>query len=235
MSGETQDERIAVITGGGRGIGRAAAITLADDGWAVVVAGRTQSSLQATAAEIEAAGGRVLAVQTDVADPDQVDQLFDAVAGFGGRVDLLFNNAGLAAPPVPVDELDVATWNEVVAVNLTGAFLCARAAFARMRAQNPQGGRIINNGSVSASTPRPFSAPYTATKHAITGLTKSLSLDGRTVGIACGQIDLGNISSDMGDQMAAGVLQPNGATRAEPTIPVDVASEAVRYMANLPL
>ncbi|MEM7271848.1 MAG: SDR family oxidoreductase [Actinomycetota bacterium] len=226
---------VAVITGGGRGIGRAVAEDLAAHDWHVVVAGRTLATLDDTVAAIQAAGGDAIAVQIDVADPEQVEALFDAAVELRGRIDLLFNNAGIAAPAVPVDELPVETWQEVVAVNLTGAFLCARAAFARMRTQQPSGGRIINNGSVSASVPRPFSAPYTATKHAITGLTRSLSLDGRTVGIACGQLDLGNISSDMGDQMAAGVLQPDGSTRAEPTIPVTHAAEAVRYMAGLPL
>ncbi len=223
---------MAVITGGGRGIGAAVARGLAADGWAVAIAGRSADSLAATAASID---GPVLAKATDVGAPDQVEALFSATVERFGRVDLLFNNAGLLAPAVPIDELDVATWNEVVAANLTGSFLCARAAFAQMKAQDPSGGRIINNGSVSAETPRPFSAPYTATKHAITGLTKSLALDGRTVGIACSQLDLGNVTSAMGDQIAAGVLQPDGSTRAEPTIGVEHVVDAVRLMADLPL
>jgi NAD(P)-dependent dehydrogenase (short-subunit alcohol dehydrogenase family) len=211
------------------------ALDLAADGWSVVVAGRTEASLKDTEAALAAdASGRILPVAADVSDAADVERLFAATVDAFGRVDLLFNNAGIAAPAVPVDELDVDIWTQVVAVNLTGAFLCARAAFGQMKAQSPQGGRIINNGSVSATTPRPFSAPYTSTKHAITGLTKSLALDGRSVGITCGQLDLGNISSDMGDQMAAGVLQPNGTLMGEPTIPVDHAAEAVRYMANLP-
>ena len=227
--------RTAIITGGGRGIGRAVAVALAADGWAVAVAGRSPQSLDDTAATIEADGGTVVAVPTDVGRPDEVDALFAAVVERFGRVDLLFNNAGIAAPAVPIDELDVAVWDDVVAANLTGSFLCARAAFAQMRHQDPPGGRIINNGSISAETPRPFSAPYTATKHAITGLTKALALDGRTLGIACSQIDFGNISSDMGDQMAAGVLQPDGSTRPEPTIPVGHAVDAIRLLADLPL
>lgn len=231
--------RTAIITGGGRGIGRAVAIGLAADGWSVTVAGRDQDSLDQTAAEIGASsGGRepqaVLAKATDVGIPAQVDDLFAATVERFGRVDLLFNNAGITSPAVPIDELDLDVWNDVVAANLTGSFLCARAAFSQMRRQDPAGGRIINNGSVSAEAPRPFSVPYTTTKHAITGLTKSLSLDGRAFGIACSQIDLGNISSDMGDQMAAGVLQPDGSTRSEPTIGVDHVVDAVRLMADLP-
>ncbi|MEM9565429.1 MAG: SDR family NAD(P)-dependent oxidoreductase [Actinomycetota bacterium] len=223
--------RVAVITGGGRGIGRAVAIGLAADGWSVAIAGRSQASLDETAAAIQRP---VLAQATDVGQAAQVDALFAATVERFGRVDLLFNNAGLAAPAVPIDELELDVWNDVVAANLTGSFLCARAAFAQMRRQDPVGGRIINNGSVSSETPRPFSAPYTSTKHAITGLTKSLSLDGRRFGIACSQIDLGNISSDMGDQMAAGVLQPDGSVRAEPTIAVDPVVDAIRLMADLP-
>jgi NAD(P)-dependent dehydrogenase (short-subunit alcohol dehydrogenase family) len=227
--------RTAIITGGGRGIGRATALALAADGWRVAIAGRSTATLEETAAAIEATGGAVVAVPADVGDPAQVDALFATVVERFGRVDLLFNNAGIAAPAVPIDELDPEVWDDVVAANLTGSFLCARAAFAQMRRQEPGGGRIINNGSVSAETPRPFSAPYTATKHAITGLTKALSLDGRELGIACSQIDFGNISSDMGDQMAAGVLQPDGSTRPEPTIPVANAVDAIRLLADLPL
>lgn len=223
---------VAIITGGGRGIGRAAALGLADDGWQVVVAGRTAASLDETVAQMSTPG---LAVAADVADEVDVERLFATAVEQFGRVDLLFNNAGVAAPAVPVDEMDVAAWDHLMSVNLRGSFLCARAAFGQMRSQDPMGGRIINNGSVSATTPRPFSAPYTTSKHAITGLTKSLSLDGRRHQIAVGQIDLGNISSDMGDQMAAGVLQPDGSTKAEPTVSVDAVTNAIRYMAELPL
>lgn len=225
------EARVAVVTGGGRGIGRATAIALDAAGWSVAITGRTASSLDETLGSMSE---RSLAVPADVAVPGDVEKLFAAVVARFGRVDLLYNNAGIAAPAVPIDELDVDRWLSVVAINLTGSFLCARAAFAQMRRQDPQGGRIINNGSVSASTPRPFSAPYTATKHAVTGLTKSLALDGRSFGITCGQIDLGNISSDMGDQMAAGVLQPDGSTRPEPTISVNHAVDAVLHMASLP-
>ena len=223
-------EGVAVITGGGRGIGRAVAEALHNSGWSVVVSGRTQSKLDETVAAL---GHRASAVVADVSDPDQVEVLFEHTMDRFGSVDLLFNNAGISAPAVPVDELDVAAWNDVVAVNLTGSFLCARAAFARMRHQ-PNGGRIINNGSVSATTPRPFSAPYTASKHAITGLTKSLALDGRAYGVRCGQIDIGNASSEMGDKIAAGVLQPNGSIVSEPVMAVDHVADAVVYMANLP-
>jgi len=224
-------KRTAIVTGGGKGIGLAAAQALAEAGWNVVIAGRDEAALNEAAADID---GEVLAVPADVSDPASVDQLFSTAVARFGQLDLLFNNAGRAAPAVPVNELDIATWLDVVAVNLTGSFLCARAAFAQMRSQDPQGGRIINNGSVSATTPRPFSAPYTSTKHAITGLTKSLSLDGRTLGITCGQINLGNISSEMGDAMAMGVLQPDGSKKAEPTIPVSHVADAVMYMASLP-
>lgn len=225
------NNKIAIVTGGGRGIGRAAAEGLSAGGWTVVVAGRTKSSLDEC---VSALVGDGLAVATDVADLAEVEALFAQTVQAFGRVDLLFNNAGIAAPAVPIDELDVQTWLDVVDINLTGSFLCARAAFAQMRAQTPGGGRIINNGSISATTPRPFSAPYTATKHAMTGLTKSLALDGREFGITCGQINLGNISSEMVEQIAAGALQPDGTRRAEPTIPVSHAADAVVHMASLP-
>jgi NAD(P)-dependent dehydrogenase (short-subunit alcohol dehydrogenase family) len=223
--------KVAVITGGGRGIGRSVAIGLSEDGWSVVVAGRTGSTLEATLLELR---GDALAVVTDVSDETAVEVLFDAAVERFGRVDLLFNNAGITAPAVPVDELQVEAWQEVISVNLTGSFLCARAAFAKMRTQQPRGGRIINNGSVSATTPRPFSAPYTASKHAITGLTKSLALDGRAFGISCGQIDIGNARSEMGDAIAAGVLQPNGSIVGEPTMQMENVANAVVYMAGLP-
>jgi len=223
-------KRVAVVTGGGGGIGRAAAIALAKNGWHVVVAGRTADSLQRTVAELATEG---YAVACDVSDASQVQTLFDTTVERFGQLDLLFNNAGISAPAVPVDELAIDVWNQVVAINLNGAFYCARAAFGQMRKQ-PNGGRIINNGSVSASTPRLFSAAYTSTKHAITGLTKTLALDGRRYGISCGQIDLGNISSSMGDKMAQGVLQPDGSTMAEPTIGVEPVCDALVYMAGLP-
>ena len=224
-------ERVAVITGGGSGVGRAAAVALAADGWSVVVAGRHQETLDETVGLVS---GPSLAVTADVAREDDVERLFDAAVDRFRRVDLLFNNAGIGAAPVPIDELSVDAWRRVVDVNLTGSFLWARAAFARMRAQDPAGGRIINNGSISATTPRPFSAPYTATKHAITGLTKSLSLDGRDIGITCGQIDIGNAATPMTDRMSEGALQPDGSVRTEARMSVDDVGRAVVYMASLP-
>lgn len=223
-------KRVAVITGGGAGIGRAVALKLSQAGWNVVVAGRTQSNLNETVSSMATEG---LGVVCDVSKEEDVRNLFARTVDLFGQVDMLFNNAGIAAPAVPVDELSVDTWNQVIAINLTGAFLCAQAAFGQMRKQ-ADGGRIINNGSVSATTPRLFSAPYTCTKHAISGLTKSLSLDGRQFGISCSQIDLGNVSSKMGDKMAEGVLQANGSMLGEPTIPVDSVSDAILYMASLP-
>ncbi len=220
---------VAVITGGGRGIGRAVAQALHADGWAVVVAGRTASALDEIVEEL---GARSLAVVADVSDPDQVAHLFRTAVSEMGSVDLLFNNAGIFGPSGTPDDIDVHSWNEVMAVNITGSFLCARAAFAQMKTQ-PAGGRIINNGSISASTPRPMSTPYTISKHAITGLTKSLALDGRSHGIRCGQIDIGNASSDMADRMADGVLQADGSVRPEPVMAVDPVADAVVYMANL--
>ena len=222
--------KTAVVTGGGGGIGRAVAIALSKAGWTCVVAGRTQRGLDETAGQLASPG---MAIACDVSDAAQVDHLFDSTVEAYGRVDLLFNNAGVIAPAVPVDELDIEAWDELIAINLNGAFYCARAAFGRMRKQET-GGRIINNGSVSATTPRLFSAPYTASKHAITGLTKALALDGRRYGICCGQIDLGNISSSMGDAMARGVLQADGSRKAEPVIGVEPVCEAVLYMASLP-
>lgn len=224
-------EKIAIVTGGGGGIGRAVAIALSQAGWTCVVAGRTKGTLDETCAALALPG---LAIVCDVADANQVDALFaEAVAAYG-KVDLLFNNAGIAAPPVPADELDTAIWDRVMAVNVNGAFYCARAAFGQMRKQ-ATGGRIINNGSISATTPRLFSAAYTASKHAILGLTKSLALDGRHYNICCGQIDLGNISSSMGDVMAKGVLQADGSRKPEPVIDVKPACDAVVYMASLPM
>lgn len=225
-------ERIAVVTGGGSGIGRGGALALSEAGWTVVVAGRRPQPLADTVARLNGPG---LAVPTDVGDASSVDGLFAEVVDRFGRVDLLFNNAGTGAPALPVDELDVETWRRVVEVNLTGSFLCARAAFRQMRTQRPMGGRIINNGSISATTPRPLSAPYTATKHAITGLTKSLALDGRTFNIACGQLDIGNVASPMTEVMASGVLQPDGAVRPEPTMDMEAVARSLVHMAALPL
>ena len=222
-------QRVALITGGGGGIGRAAAIAFSKDNWNVVVAGRTKTSLDETVAAFDNPG---LAVVCDVADEAAVENLFQQAVDTFGSVDLLFNNAGISAPAVPVDELPVKAWTDLMNINLTGSFLCARAAFRQMRIQGS--GRIINNGSISATTPRLFSAPYTASKHAIRGLTKSLALDGRRYGICCGQIDLGNISSSMGDAMAEGVLQGDGSTLSEPVIGVEPVCDALIYMANLP-
>jgi len=230
-------ERIALVTGAGSGVGRAVALRLAAEGWSVALAGRRAEPLGETAAQAVDQPGRAetLVVSTDVGVPAQVDALLARIVERFGRLDLLFNNAGTGSPPVPVDELPVEDWLRVVHVNLTGAFLCARAAFGQMRRQSPAGGRIINNGSISAHTPRPFSAPYTATKHAITGLTKSLGLDGRRFGIAVGQVDIGNAATPMTERMARGVLQPDGSTRAEPTMDVAHVASAVAYMASLPL
>ncbi len=223
--------RIAVVTGGGRGIGRAAAEALSTDGWSVVICGRSADVLDETVGSMSGDG---LAVVADVAIVDDVDRLFSAAVERFGRVDLLFNNAGIAAPPVPIDELPVEAWDRLMAVNLRGSFLCARAAFGQMRRQDPSGGRIINNGSVSATTPRPFSSPYTASKHAITGLTKSLALDGRDLGITCGQIDIGNAASEMVEKMAGGARQPDGSIRAEATMDLADVGAAVVHMASLP-
>ena len=222
---------IAVVTGAGSGIGRAVAHTLAKAGCSVALAGRRVAELEDTAS----ADGSFLIVPTDVTDPAQVTALFDRVVSAWGRVDVLFNNAGMAAPPVPMDELTVDQWTRVVNVNLNGAFYCAQQAMRVMKRQSPQGGRIINNGSISASVPRPNSAPYTATKHAITGLTKSISLDGRPFDIACSQIDIGNAATPMTDRMARGVPQADGSVKPEPRMDVQHVADAVLYMAGLPL
>jgi NAD(P)-dependent dehydrogenase (short-subunit alcohol dehydrogenase family) len=223
--------RVAVVTGAGSGIGRAVSIGLAADGFAVVLAGRRVDALEETAASIP---GESLVQATDVTDVASVDALFAATEAQFGRLDLLFNNAGVGAPPVPLDELTLAHWRRAVDTNLTGSFLCAQRAMGMMKRQDPRGGRIINNGSISAHTPRPNSAPYTATKHAITGLTKSIALDGREFGITCGQIDIGNAESPMTARMPEGVPQPDGSRRPEPVMDVDDAARAVRYMAGLP-
>jgi NAD(P)-dependent dehydrogenase (short-subunit alcohol dehydrogenase family) len=223
--------RVAVITGAGSGVGRASARALAADGFAIVLAGRRREALDETADELPT---ETLVVTADVADPWSVDALFGVTEQTFGRVDLLFNNAGGGAPAVPIDELTVEQWQAVVDTNLTGAFLCARAAIGLMKRQSPPGGRIINNGSISAHTPRPNSAPYTATKHAITGLTKSIALDGRSFGITCGQIDIGNASTQMTERMSGGVLQADGSIKPEPRMSVDDVARAVAYMASLP-
>jgi NAD(P)-dependent dehydrogenase (short-subunit alcohol dehydrogenase family) len=228
--------KVALVTGAGTGIGKHAALALLRDGYAVSLAGRREAPLQETA---EAAGSdaadRILLVPTDIGDPAAVHTLFEKTEAAFGRLDVLFNNAGSGAPPIPLEDLTYEQWRAVVDVNLTGAFLCTQEAFKIMKRQTPMGGRIINNGSISAQTPRPNSAPYTATKHAITGLTKSTSLDGRKYDIACGQIDIGNAETPMTARMKQGVPQAHGAIAVEPTMDVEHVAQAVVYMANLPL
>jgi NAD(P)-dependent dehydrogenase (short-subunit alcohol dehydrogenase family) len=224
-------DRVAVVTGGGSGIGAATARELAAAGWTVVIAGRRREALD----EVARNADRIDPVPADVSDEAEVRRLFATVVARHGRVDLLFNNAGTGAPAVELDELSLADWNAVVAVNLTGAFLCTREAFRVMRRQDPRGGRIINNGSLSAHVPRPQSIAYAATKHAITGLTKTTALDGRPYDIACGQIDIGNAQTDMAAGSAVGTRQADGSVRAEPLMDVAEAARAVRYMASLPL
>ncbi|MDR6676977.1 SDR family oxidoreductase [Pseudomonas oryzihabitans] len=226
---------IALVTGASQGIGRAVALGLLQDGFRVVLAARRAEPLAALVEEARQQGGEALAVPCDVTDAASVEALFDRIRATYGRLDLLFNNAGVGAPAVPIDELELDAWHRAVNTNLTGVFLCSRAAFALMRAQSPRGGRIINNGSISAHTPRPFSAPYTATKHAVAGLTKALALDGRAFDIACGQIDIGNAATEMTERMANGVLQADGSTAVEPRMDVKHVADAVRYMASLPL
>ena len=224
-------DRVAIVTGGGTGVGKACALALSEAGWKVVICGRRRELLDEV---VDLCADEALAVTADVSEPDQVDALFAATTDRFGRVDLLFNNAGMGARPVPVDELPIDDWMATVAVNLTGSWLCARAAFAQMKRQHPSGGRIINNGSVSAQTPRPYSSPYTATKHAITGLTKALSLEGRSHGITVGQIDIGNAESPLTQAMATGVSQPDGSVRTEPLMDANDVAKAVLYMAELP-
>ena len=226
--------KTAVVTGGGSGIGRAVALALSGAGFAVAIAGRRAAELEKTRA-MAGNGATVLAVPADVSDPAAVANLFQRVKQEFGRLDLLFNNAGIGAPAVPMEDLTAEQWNAVVGVNLTGAFLCAQEAIRIMKAQQPKGGRIINNGSISAHAPRPNSAPYTATKHAITGLTKCISLDGRKHDIACGQIDIGNAATELTERMAAGVAQANGAVIPEPRMDLKHVADAVLYMAQLPL
>jgi NAD(P)-dependent dehydrogenase (short-subunit alcohol dehydrogenase family) len=227
--------KIAIVTGAGSGIGRAAALALAGAGYSVALAGRRAAELDKTAKMAHPSGGRMLVVPTDVTRSEDVRLLFQTVQREFGRLDLLFNNAGIGAPSVPMEELTLEQWNTVVAVNFTGVFLCAQQAIRLMKSQQPRGGRIINNGSLSAHSPRPNSAPYTATKHAITGLTKSISLDGRKYGIACGQIDIGNAATELTERMADGVPQANGSIMPEPRMDLKCVAEAVLYMASLPL
>lgn len=223
--------RTAIVTGGGTGIGRASTVALSEAGWNVVICGRREELLTQTAS---LAPGDVATLVADVSQPADVDALFDLAVERFSRVDLLFNNAGRGTPPVPIDELPIDAWQETVGVNLTGSWLCARAAFAQMKRQQPSGGRIINNGSVSAEVPRPFSSPYTSTKHAITGLTKALALEGRDVGITVGQIDVGNARSPLTAPMEAGIIQPDGSTKVEAVMEVEDVARAIVYMAQLP-
>lgn len=227
--------KIALVTGAGTGIGRASSIALLQHGYSVILAGRRAELLSQTKSLAAPAESRALEVVTDVSDPASVQSLFQTIKDRFGRLDLLFNNAGTSAPPVLLEELTLEQWRRVVDINLTGVFLCTQQAFRMMKEQSPRGGRIINNGSISAHTPRPNSAPYTATKHAITGLTKSTALDGRKYDIACGQIDIGNAETDMTARMKAGVMQPTGQLMPEPTMNVECVASAVLYMASLPL
>ncbi len=229
------DPKIVLVTGAGSGIGRSVALNFLKNGHSAILAGRRQDRLDETVQLAGTDGNRAKAVATDVGDPDAVDRLFATAKERFGRLDVLFNNAGAGTPPIPIEELTWDQWKTVVDVNLHGVFLCTRAAVRIMKEQDPQGGRIINNGSISAYVPRPNSSPYTATKHAVTGLTRSTSLDGRAFNIACGQIDIGNAATDMTAGMVKGVLQADGSTKVEPRFDVQHVADAVLYMANLPL
>lgn len=231
MASETPP-KVALVTGAGSGIGRAVALGLLKDGYHVVLTGRRPEPLAAVA---EAGGPSAVAIPADVRDPASVQALFDEIEKRFGRLDVLFNNAGVNAPAVPMDELPIERWKDVIDTNVTGVFLCARAAFGLMRRQTPQGGRIINNGSISAHAPRPFSSPYTASKHAVLGLTKTIALDGRPYNIVCSQIDIGNALTELSARMTQGVRQANGTMATEPMMDVAHVAEAVRYMAGLPL
>jgi NAD(P)-dependent dehydrogenase (short-subunit alcohol dehydrogenase family) len=231
----SDEQRVALVTGASRGIGRSTALALAADGYAVVLAGRNQATLDATADEVAQAGSAAIAVTCDVSDERDVRRLFRDTKQAFGRLDLLFNNAGISSTGIPLEELSLESWSAVVATNLTGAFLCTREAFVLMKEQEPPGGRIINNGSISAHVPRPGSVAYTATKHAMTGLTRSTSLDGRKYRIACGQIDIGNAATDLTRGFLDGVPQADGTVRREPTMDVGDVARAVVYMASLPL
>src|SRR5574341_48228 len=231
----TSPNKVAIVTGAGTGIGKAVAVALLQDGYHVALAGRRKEPLAQAVADAGPSGARALVVPTDVSDPQAVRALFARTKHAFGRLDLLFNNAGVNAPGIPLEDLSYEQWKSVVDINLTGTFLCTQEAFKIMKTQHPRGGRIINNGSSSAHTPRPNSAPYTATKHAITGLTKSTSLDGRKYDIACGQIDIGNALTELTARMAQGVPQPNGTVAVEPTMDVGDVARAVVHMASLPL
>ncbi|QHE88298.1 SDR family oxidoreductase [Hydrogenophaga sp. BPS33] len=235
MTTSPRAPRIALVTGAGSGIGRAVALALLQDGYRVVLAGRRAEPLNEMVDAAKAAGQQALAVPTDVRDEKSVEALFARTEQHFGRLDVLFNNAGVNAPAVPMDELPVELWKDVIDTNVTGVFLCARAAFGLMRRQNPQGGRIINNGSISAHAPRPFSSPYTASKHAVLGLTKTMALDGREFNIVASQIDIGNALTELSSRMTQGVRQANGTMATEPMMDVQHVAEAVRYMAGLPL
>jgi len=232
---KTNTSKIALITGAGSGIGRATALGLLDAGWTVVLAGRRLEPLQTLVVQSKERGQTALAVPTDVTDPTSVQSLFDIIEKSYGRLDLVFNNAGVNAPAVPMDELPLEKWFNVINTNVTGVFLCARAAFGLMRRQSPQGGRIINNGSISAHTPRPFTAPYTASKHAVTGITKALALDGRAFNIVASQIDIGNALTELSERMTRGVLQANGTVAPEPMMDARHIADAICQMAELPL
>jgi NAD(P)-dependent dehydrogenase (short-subunit alcohol dehydrogenase family) len=227
--------KVALVTGAGSGIGRAVSLALHKHGYSVVIAGRRANELEKTAGQAKPSANRMVVVPTDITKPEQVRLLFAKTRDNFGRLDLLFNNAGISTPAIPMEDLTFEQWSAAVDVNLTGAFLCAQEAVKIMKTQNPRGGRIINNGSISAHAPRPNSAAYTATKHAITGLTKCISLDGRKYDIACGQIDIGNAATEMTDRMAAGIEQPNGTRMVEPRMDLEHVCGAVLYMANLPL
>ncbi len=227
--------RVALVTGGGTGVGRAAVLALLKGGWSVALAGRRKEPLEAVAKEGDPDGARSLCVPADIGEPTGVKALFGAVTERFGRLDLLFNNAGMGAPPVPLEDITYEQWSAVVAVNLTGMFLCTQEAFRIMKDQTPRGGRIINNGSISAHAPRPLSAPYTATKHGVTGLTRSAALDGRAYDIACGQIDIGNADTEMAAKIKEGVAQADGRTAPEPVMDAEHVGNAIRHMAELPL
>lgn len=230
-----QSSKIAIVTGAGSGIGKSVAVALAENGYSVVLAGRRKEPLEATTLEMRQGNSHSLVVPADISDPNAVRELFARTKEAFGRLDLLFNNAGISSPAIPLEDLTYERWKSIVDTNLTGTFLCTQEAFKIMKSQEPRGGRIINNGSISAHAPRPNSAPYTASKHGVTGLTKATSLDGRKYDIACGQIDVGNASTHMAERMKKGVPQANGTVAVEPTMdPADVA-RAVVYMASLPL
>ena len=230
-----KDQKISIVTGAGTGVGKAASLALADEGWTIVLAGRRKDPIEAVTNEIKSRGGNALAIVTDTSDTKSVKGLFEETERAFGRLDLLFNNAGTNAPGVSLEYLSFEQWTNVVNVNLTGVFLCTQEAFRLMKTQTPMGGRIINNGSISAHVPRPGSAPYTATKHGVTGLTRSTSLDGRKYGIACGQIDIGNALTEMAARMTKGVPQADGSIQVEPVMDVSNVGKTVAHMASLPI